>query len=170
MGARAKPKRLTCERLKEALHYDPDTGIFRWKVQTSPRVKIGAVTGYRQADGQKIIILDGERHCAHRLAVLYMTGRWPVYLVDHKNMDRSDNRWANLREATKQQNCANKGPQRNNRLGYKGVTQVPSGRFRAEITVDGKGRCIGTFDTPHEASAAYLSEARKVFGEFARTE
>lgn len=92
-----------------------------------------------------------------------MTGEWPENDVDHKNRDRSDDRWANLREATRSQNKAN-GP------GWgkfkKGVAALGAGRYRAQIMKDGVSYHIGCYDTEAEAHAAYVDKAKELFGSF----
>lgn len=87
--------------------------------------------------------------------------------VDHVNMDKLDNRRANLRICTHQQNQQNKKVYRNNKTGFKGV--IPRGnRFMARISNFGKSTHLGTFDTPQQANAAYAEAAAKFFGPFAR--
>ena len=39
--------------------------------------------------------------------------------------------------------------------GFRGVTEQPSGRYRAMISVDGKSNALGTFDTKTEAARVY---------------
>lgn len=172
---REKEGRLLIGRLREILTYDSITGDFTWLISTSSRVRVGARAGYRQPDGQRIIRIDTYPYVAHRLAWFYMTGEWPEHLVDHENMDRDDNRWSNLRAATKSLNGANKGPPSNNTSGFKGVTLVKgyyvregADAWKAEITVNMKRRHIGYFRTPEQAAAAYGRVAVEVFGEFAR--
>jgi hypothetical protein len=94
-----------------------------------------------------------------------MTGKFPEQEIDHIDGDGTNNRWENLREATRAQNNANcRGY---NKCGIKGVYQRgPS--WIAQISPNG-GRSIhlGCFRTPEEAHAAYLAAAHKYFGEFA---
>ena len=85
---------ITEARLKERLHYDPDTGIFTWLKMSRQPKRLGSVAGGR-CDGYIQIYLDGLIYRAHRLAWLYMTGEWPVGYLDHKNGVRDDNRWCN---------------------------------------------------------------------------
>ncbi|WVS23993.1 hypothetical protein QkW1_70 [Ralstonia phage QkW1] len=154
---------LTQQRLKELLNYDPETGEFTWRFNRK-----GVLAGCRAGTisyGYVSIRIDGVRLMAHRLAWLYMTGKWPADVIDHINLDKADNRFFNLHEATIQQNLVN---QRGRSVsGLKGVVKV-KGRWRAVIHRDGKTRHIGYFDTAEGAHEAYAAEANKLHGEFAR--
>lgn len=160
-----KTARLTAERLRELLEYDPQTGAFRRK-KTRGGYLAGTAAGHTRADGYVNIGIDGTYHHGHRLAWLYMTGGHPPEEIDHINGTNSDNRFCNLRLATSQQNKAN--TKARNAYGLKGVDTTPSGKWRARIKCNGRMRDIGVFNTREAASAAYLSEAKKVFGDFAR--
>jgi hypothetical protein len=148
---------LTQERLKELLHYDPDTGIFTNLTQRANCVKKGAVAGWNDNGYVRIEIL-GKNYRAHRLGWLYMYGAFPKKDVDHINGDRSDNRIANLREATDLQNGQNRhAPGKNNTSGYLGVSwSKRENKFIAQIRVNRKGRQLGFFDTAEEAHECYL--------------
>ena len=127
------------EKLKEVLHYDPDTGIFTWKVSTSNRVKVGDIAGTIQDTGYINISFNGRRYGAHRLAILYKDGYWPEGTVDHKDRIRYNNRYDNLREASNQCQMRNCGMNRKNKSGVKGVIHnKSSGKILAVITVDYK--------------------------------
>ncbi len=111
---------LTQERLLELIHYNPETGLFsRLGGRRSDRV--GKVAGSPQGQGYLLIFVDGRRYRAHRLAWFYMTGEWPADGIDHVNNIKTDNRFANLRLATRAQNEMNKPPSRSNTSGVKGV-------------------------------------------------
>jgi hypothetical protein len=85
-----------------------------------------------------------------------MTGEWPTHQVDHKNSVRNDNRWENLRLATNAQNQQNLRKARaDNSSGFLGVFPNKN-RWSAQIAINGKSKCLGTFDTPELAHAAYL--------------
>jgi len=94
-------------RLREVLHYDPNTGIFKWLISTSNRVHIGDAAGSVNAQGYREIMFDGGRYSAHRLAWFYQTGVWPNGEIDHSNLDKTEHRWINLRYATHAQNLWN---------------------------------------------------------------
>jgi len=94
---------ITQKELKELLHYNPDTGIFTRLIKTASSVQIGDVAGCKhKANGYIIINVLGIPYRAHRLAWLYMTGRWPKHQVDHDDHIRHNNKWSNLFEATNQ--------------------------------------------------------------------
>ncbi|MCB2253458.1 HNH endonuclease [Pseudomonas chlororaphis] len=96
------------EDLKRALRYDPDTGSFIRLVRASNKLA-GSIAGYRQQrDGYMHVRVFGKTFAAHRLAWFYMTGEWPEAEIDHINRVRTDNRWENLRCATRAQNAINK--------------------------------------------------------------
>lgn len=167
MKSRAAP--LSWERLTEVLNYEPSTGLFRWKKRTSNRVAVGGVAGSLNPDGYIEIRVDGSLYLAHRLAFFYQTKSWPSEIVDHENLNRSDNRWDNLREATHSQNHANQTIPANNTSGFKGVVWYKRDQcWRAQIKVNGSMLHLGYFDDAEAASEAYNSAAIKYFGEFAR--
>lgn len=159
--------------LLEMLHYDPNTGIFTWKIQKG-RAKRGAIAGkqWNNAQTGRVIGLRlriGQRaYLCHRLAWYYMTGVWPPEEIDHKNVDRLDNRWDNLRLATRAENQRNVKAQKNNRLGVKGVT-FTKGRYWARLMVDRKVINLGYHHTLDAAVKAYAEGSKKYHGEFGRT-
>jgi hypothetical protein len=158
---------LTADRLREVLAYDAATGIFTRKTSTGRRWKAGLVAGTVARSRYVVIQVDGVLYQAHRLAWLYVHGEWPPEIIDHINGDRTDNRLENLRCATNALNKANSRLRRDNSSGFKGV--YAAGRWwRAQIRVNGHILHIGRFASKEAAHAAYMSEARKHFGEFAR--
>lgn len=163
---------ITQERLRDLLHYDPETGIFTWLMRPSNRVKIGSVAGHVSSKhGYREIRVDGVLHRAHRLAWLYMTGKRPNGEIDHENTIRDDNRLDNLRDATHAQNMHNTPKLPSNRTGFKGVSianQLKIRRFRSTIWVNGRRQSLGYHATPEAAHAAYMAAAIEYFGEYAR--
>jgi len=163
---------LTLERLKEVLDYEPDTGLFRWKVERGG-TKIGEVAGHHKGPRYIRINIDRVSYRAHILAWFYMTGEWPSRFIDHKDTDKANNRWGNLRLATKSQNMANMPAPKHNTSGLKGAHRYKAGAsygkpWQSTISVDKKSISLGHFATAEEAHAAYVAAAQRLFGEFAR--
>lgn len=153
---------------RDLLTYNPETGEFRWKVMLG-RARVGALAGTVGKRGYRYIRVDGRRFMAHRLAFLFMTGAMPDSDVDHRNCNRADNRWINLRLATSTQNKANTGRRQNNTSGLKGVSwHRGAGRWLAQISVRGQYFYLGLHATKEAAAAAYDTAAIEHFGEFAR--
>ncbi len=151
--------------LHEMLDYDPATGVFRWK---AGRIHGGEIAGcVRREDGRRLIPVRNIYYTAHRLAWVYVYGSLKGDL-DHINLNRGDNRIANLRLAGPSQNGANRGLFKNNTSGFKGVTKRKNGLFEASIYTRGKTYYLGQYTTGAEAHAAYMEAASRIFGEFAR--
>lgn len=159
---------LTQTSLKSVLHYNKDTGIFTRIAKTSFCVQLGEIAGGFDIKGYIRISVFNKRYKAHRLAFLYMTGRWPKDQVDHINHIKDDNRWVNLRECSQTQNKGNTPLRKNNKSGFKGVCwHKNGGKWQAAIRVNNKRFFLGLFDNKKDAAIAYNSAAVKEFGKFA---
>jgi hypothetical protein len=148
--------------IKQLVSYDPDTGLFHWKIQTYGRGGIivpGDVAGTRK-DGYIQINLSrrgGRIWRAHILAYLLMTGTLPPdgYEIDHIDRSRSNNRWSNLRLLTRSRNTYNADPRIDNISGVKGVSWITKEqKWDARITLDGKTKLLGRFVNKDDAIAA----------------
>lgn len=156
-------------RIKELLIYDPETGIFIWRVTRARGAKAGSQAGSLDKNGYVVIGIDGRNYRAHRLAWAYEKGEWPVGDLDHEDRDHADNRIAKLRPASRSQNMANSVPHRDSSSGLKGIFfDKRRQRWASIITKNGRRKWLGYFDTAASAHAAYCLEAEKLFGEFAR--
>lgn len=166
---------LTHKRLLELIDYNPETGIAYWKITSGGR-KAGSRVGtvmYGSKRSKPYRYFGCAEHGPRKLpfshmAHFYMTKRWPKGEMDHKNGDTLDNRWSELRPATREQNEANRGARRHNKLGIKGVVLTKAGKYTAAIYRRGAREYLGVFDTPQEASAAYLAKAAAFDGKFLR--
>lgn len=156
-------RKLTLARLKELLHYDPDTGEFIRLVAINGE-PVGCRAGSQKSSGYRYLCIDYVIYAEHNLAWFYMTGEWRTD-QDHKNTHRHDNRWDNLRLATKSQNQMNTAD-RPNKTGFRGVSRTLYGKYRAVIYKDGRKISLGSYPTPEEAHEVYKSKAKELFGEF----
>lgn len=155
-------------RLRELLHYDPETGVFTWAMDKN-RARKGMRAGKVAKSGYRRIQIDGVQYNEHELAWLYVHGERSTPTIDHKNMVKTDNAIANLRQATTAQNQQNKPAQSNNTSGFKGVSKFArTGRWRAEIKANGVKKYLGSFADPEAAAEAYRAAAANLHGEFAR--
>lgn len=147
---------LTVERLKELLHYDPETGEFtRLVARSGPRGKVGSVVGTPDDEGYLRIAIDGQRYKAHRLAVLYITGNWPAEVVDHLDGDPTNNSWRNLHCCSHKENMRRQRLRTDNTSGVKGVGFCKRhGKWLAYIKVDGVNHELGFFEDRESAIAA----------------
>lgn len=169
----------TCElkmvdqkRLQEILNYNQETGEFTRVLAKGP-CKSGDVAGWVHNNGAgkryRKIRIDGGCYFAHRLAWLYVTGELPAHEIDHIDGDGLNNRFANLRAADDTQQAHNKGRYRNNTSGYKGVSLEAGGRkWSARISLHGRSKYLGSFETKEAAHAAYCAAAADLHGSFAR--
>lgn len=154
---------LSAERLRELFHYNPEVGVFIWRVDGGRwgRIKAGTIAGCTDGSGYRVIGVDGRLYRAHRLAWLYVHGQWPVYDIDHRNGDKSDNRLDNLRDATKFLNMQNlrRAKVSNKSSGLLGVSKNGK-NWMAHIVAHGKAKYLGTHPTPKLAQEAYLAAKR----------
>ena len=159
---------LTQSELKECLYYDPITGIFIWRISNGRRAVAGSTAGTLDPIGYIRITINKKRYQSHRLAYLYVTGSFPPNDIDHINNIRDDNRFANLREATRSQNMHNSKMQKNNTSGRKGVCwQKQCKKWRALITINNKKIHLGLFNDIDLAYTAYCNAATKLHRQFA---
>jgi|SRR5208282_3802250 len=169
-----KPKHetLTAGFIRAILDYCPETGMLRWRARdTWPKSRnslfAGKIAG-TPVDGYVQIQIGGRPYYAHRIAWLHFHGVWPSHQIDHVNMDRADNRIANLRLATPSDNCCNKTKRPDNASGFPGVSlRNARNKWEARIMKDGKIMFRKTFDTAQEAHEARQAKLAEIHGEFA---
>lgn len=151
---------ITQQVLHKLLNYDPETGVFLWRVSRPNGVVPGHIAGWSQ-DGYTKISLMGKNYGAHRLAWLYVYGKWPTHGVDHISGDRSDNRIQNLRDIPNHLNAANRT--RANSDSHTGVLGVSFrfGRWIARARLGSVLVHLGVYDSMEEAHCAYMEAKRK---------
>lgn len=150
------------KRLHEMLHYDLETGNFRWK-QSRGRAASNSAAGTISGSGYIHIRLEGKIYQAHRLAWLYVYGEFPSKYIDHANRIKTDNRICNLREVTKSQNAQNTLVSKANTSGIKGVNWCKRDKkWRASIKLNGKFKSLGYFSDVKDAQLAYGLAAKTI--------
>lgn len=156
------------EKLLSLLNYDKDTGLFsRISKRSGVNGYVGSKVGMKTDKGYIRIGLCGRKYMAQKLAWFYVTGEW-VKEVDHKNRIKDDNKFDNLRDASRTQNRFNMEKYRNNTSGFKGVCfRKDRQDWQAHIQVDKKKVHLGFFSTAEEAAAAYDKHASSVMPDFA---
>jgi hypothetical protein len=159
---------LTHSQLLYFLEYEPVSGYFTWIRPQARRMKKGMVAGCLDKSGYWHIQICGNTYLAHRLAWLYMTGLWPKHQIDHKDQNRSNNSYTNLREATSNENCRNAKLSIKNTSGIKGVHwNAGMKKWQAYIYVGSKKIHVGTFDSIELANSAALRSRNDHHKEFA---
>jgi len=172
--------------LRSILSYDPITGSLRWKERprsmfnsdkackmfnTRRSNKEAGVRSVRNGVRGGIVIGIDKRHIqASRVIHAIHTGTHvPLEIeVDHIDRDPWNNKWNNLRLATSTQNLHNRGTNRNNASGFKGVCYDKARKsWEAYIWKDWKKIHLGRHASPEEAHQAFKEAALRLRGEFA---
>lgn len=154
--------------LRSLFMYEPDTGLLRWKVDRGGK-KIGDIAGSERPSGYIQVGVNNKLYRAHLIIWKMVTGEEPPHFLDHENTIKKDNRWVNIRCATKSQNQANIGLTAKNTTGYKGVFWYKAyGKWAVQVWKDGVGHFGGYHDKVDDAVAAANALRENLFGEFAR--
>lgn len=169
------PHRLTADRLRALVDYDPKTGCFYWREDARAGFhgsvvmhRQGAAAGTpRKTDGRIVIRIESRTYLRYRLAWLWVTGSWPIFEIDHIDGDATNDSFENLRDASRRTNQQNiRIPQRNKTssrfLGVYANRPTYAKPWRAAITVDGKQKSLGSFYSEEEAYAAYVQAKRRL--------
>lgn len=139
--------------LRQWFDYEPETGILKRIVKVGRNCSLGPV-GYLDSYGYPRIKLSGRSVRVHRIVWAWMTGKWSEIDIDHINTVKSDNRWVNLREATRSENSANRGMPKNNTSGQKGVCyKRKRDSYQAQIRVGGRLLFLGYFKKADDAAS-----------------
>lgn len=154
---------MTQKLLKEILHYNPNTGLFTWKINANNNgATTGTTAGYINDSGYILICYKRNKHRLHRLAWLYMHGEHPQGEIDHVNHIRDDNRIENLRVVNKYEQAKNTTLRKDNPSGIVGVKYRDDRcKWEARITVNKNRINLGHYKTKIEAMMA-----RKLAEEF----
>lgn len=150
----------TFEQLKSVFTYDADSGIVSSNRKPA---------GYVMKSGYHLLSYKEKRLYAHRVAWCLITGDWPTKEIDHINGVKNDNRFLNLREATRRENSRNQSITSKNTSGFKGVSfHKRTGKWRADIQLNGSQKSLGSFYSREEAFEVYKKASIENFGEFSK--
>lgn len=148
---------ITQQELKSFLHYDPATDVFTWLPRQSKSFntqKAGKEAGTIKVQGRhecRRINVGGKLYYAHRLAWLYVHGKFPDDEIDHINGNALDNRMINMRDVSRVENCRNYPRFKTNKTGIIGVCKESwSGKWKVQIN----NRSVGLYRDFFEACCA----------------
>lgn len=130
-------------RVLELLHFDPDTGVFRWANTIGSRAKEGDIAGSITSRGDRVIRIDGQSWRAHHLAWLIHTGEWPDGIVVHVNRDNDDNRTENMRISTKEEAHAHTKAEPVDANNVHEIFIYENGKLLWRASLSGKSRVAG---------------------------
>lgn len=159
---------LTQRELKELIFYDPITGEFRWRIDKG-RLKAGTLAGTINDAGYLCIKINYVTYRAHRLAWLHEFGVWPKSLIDHKDGNRANNVFENLREASPHQNSLNSIRCKSNKAGVKCVTWCARDqKWMAKVGFKGRYYNLGRYEDLELAELVINEFKDKYHKQFAR--
>jgi hypothetical protein len=148
---------MTQKRLKSRVSYSPRSGVFRLR-------RNGERIGSPSAKGYLAVQLGVKHYSLHRLAWLYVYGKFPEGVVDHIDHNKHNNALGNLRETTQVDNCKNRKLASNNTSGFVGVRwNEKRNKWTAAIKVDKKNIHLGCFDS-YEEAVVVRQEANEAYG------
>lgn len=152
---------LTHTRLVEFLAYDAETGVFAWRDRHTHKPFPGSVSNR----GALAITIDGRTHSAHRLAWFYVHKVWPAGVIVPLDGDYLNLRLANLAHETRAQASRRRVKRDGTASGLRGVSlNRATGKWMAQITIDGRPIRLDSFDCKEDASAAYEEARLKLYG------
>lgn len=153
------------DRLRKLFSYEPETGLLKW-LERRKGVNADMVAG-APSHGYIVVRVDGVLYLSHRIIWKLVTGIEPLDQIDHEDLNRSNNKWGNLREASNSKNMMNAGLSSANTSGIKGVVW-DQGAWSVRIKLNRKTHYFGRFRNIEDAKKRMLIERERLHGEFAR--
>ena len=154
--------------LEECFEYDSETGSLTWRERPASHFEdgkwsaekrcsswnnryAGKSAGSVKGQGYLQVRVGGRKIYVHRLVWKMVHGVDPAETIDHINGIKDDNRIANLREATMEEQSRNTTLPSTNTSGYIGVVATKHGKWKSRGKRDGKSVHLGTYKCKHEA-------------------
>lgn len=172
--AEKKLRSISQEKVKSLFSYSSKLGGLVYKKRHGRTANYmhrvpGTRAGFTHSRGYRHVAIGRIQFKEHILVWIYFYGTVPKNMqIDHKNGVRDDNRISNLRLATSNNNQHNRGKNKNNSSGFKGVYWHQN-KWKAVIMVNRKTIVIGSFDNAAKAGKAYDDAAKKLHGKYAKT-
>ena len=150
------------EKINSLFDYCEHSGNLTWKKSYGGRAKKGNIAGTIRSGEYRKVGIDGKQYPAHRLIWLLVTKQQPALDrdIDHKNGDKKNNRFQNLRLFTNSENTAHH-PNRPEPKCYQVHTRNGITWYQAIFTLNNKRYTHGNYKTAEEASRIGR-EARRV--------
>ena len=146
---------ISIDRLRELFFVDESGNLIR--IIPTKMSRSGSIAGYKRKDGRIEVYVDKRRFFVHRIVFAITHGHFPKDQIDHIDGNPSNNLPSNLRECSNTENQQNVGLRIDSTSGLIGVCFLKqAGKWKAEIKNNKKHVYLGTFNTKHEAHAAYL--------------
>ena len=173
--------RVSVSMLHQVLFYDQDEGrlfwlerpvsMFKserdqiaWNARFAFKEAFSGLTGKGYLCGR----IFGVRYFAHHVVWAMNYGAWPNQIIDHIDRVKTNNRLDNLRAASKQQNCINRGCSPHSSSQYLGVHWDSRKRkWIAQIVGEARKKFLGAYVSEIDAALAYDAAAKTFHGEFA---
>ena len=164
------------EVLEMLFECDAERGALHWKARPATKSNsgfngklAGKPAGSPHPDGYRMVKIAGRSYGAHRIVWKLVHGSDPEAELDHVNGDTFDNRIANLRQATHQQNCVNRRKRSDNTSGHKGVHfNKHTGKWQAVVNYEGRRFYLGEHTSLDAAAEVVMAKRAALHGAFAR--
>lgn len=122
MSRKCRTQDISADMVRHALSYDEESGVLQWKnPNPDSRGMAGKSISSVNSSGYVTLTINTVKYQAHRIIWLYMTGKMPEEFIDHINGIKTDNRFCNLRKASRSENGMNRKRNKSNLSGYKNV-------------------------------------------------
>ena len=156
------------DELSRHLKYNPCTGVGTWIVSFRNQTRAGTIAGSINSNGYVLIIFKSKSYKAHRLFWFLQTGHDPGRLtIDHIDQNKLNNKFSNLRLASKSQQQHNRSERLDNKSGHRGVIWHKSKqKYYAYITINGKQIALGHYKTFEQAVTVRQAKELELHGNF----
>lgn len=166
---------ITRDNLKEYINYNPETGQMIW-IKKKQGVKLGRDVGFINRGGNgypyKKLNFENKIIALHRVIWFYMTGYLPDTKVQVYHIDKNslNNKWDNLKLASRNEIGIKASISKNNKSGVTGVIWLKREKaWRSQIFINGELQYLGYYKDFFEAVCRRKSaESKLVFENYGK--